>query len=45
MDRDRGAAMGVLARRRVMSDYNWSTNLAVFEGLLKDPESLLAVAD
>ncbi len=45
MDRDRGAAMGVLARRRVMSDYNWSTNLAVFEGLLKDPESLLAFAD
>ncbi len=45
MDRDRGAAIGASARRRVMSDYDWTTNLAPFEALLEDSVRAGAVAD
>ncbi len=45
MDRDRGAAMGASARARVMSDYDWTTNLAPFEALLEDPAYAGAIAD
>jgi sugar transferase (PEP-CTERM/EpsH1 system associated) len=37
MDSVRGDSMGVAARARVMADYDWATNLAPFDALLRAP--------
>ncbi len=44
MDGVRGEALGAAARARVLTDYDWMTNLAPFDALLRAPPLALAGA-
>jgi hypothetical protein len=42
MEADRGKAIGISARARVLSDYDWSKNLRPFDALLNAADALQA---
>lgn len=44
MDPARSRTVGAAARARVLTDYDWATNLAPFDELLRDRETLLMSA-